>query len=99
MRESPDEIKFSSTYDAHARAVLGYALRTRPADAADVVAETMLTAWRRFDVMPDEPEPSCGSMASLGTSSPTATAHADGNDASPKAPCATRRRSRRPPSR
>ena len=58
MRESPDEVKFRSAYEAHARALLGDALRrtATPADAADVVAETMLTAWRRLDVMPDEPE-------------------------------------------
>lgn len=58
MRESPDEDKFRSAYEAHARALLGYALRrtATPADAADVVAETMLTAWRRIDVVPDEPE-------------------------------------------
>jgi RNA polymerase sigma-70 factor (ECF subfamily) len=56
--ESPDEIRFRSAYQAHTRALLGYALRrtATPADAADVVAETMLTAWRRLDVMPDEPE-------------------------------------------
>jgi RNA polymerase sigma-70 factor (ECF subfamily) len=38
--------------------LLGYALRrtATPADAADVVAETMLTAWRRIGVVPDEPE-------------------------------------------
>lgn len=58
MRESPDEDKFRSAYEAHARALLGYALRrtATPADAADVVAETMLTTWRRIDVVPDEPE-------------------------------------------
>ena len=58
MPESPDEIRFRSAYQAHTRALLGYALRrtATPADAADVVAETMLTAWRRLDVMPDEPE-------------------------------------------
>lgn len=58
MRESPDEIKFRAAYQAHTRALLGYALRrtATPADAADVVAETMLTAWRRLDVVPDEPE-------------------------------------------
>jgi RNA polymerase sigma factor (sigma-70 family) len=58
MLESSDEAKFRSAYEAHARALLGYALRrtAMPADAADVVAETMLTAWRRRDVLPDEPE-------------------------------------------
>jgi RNA polymerase sigma-70 factor (ECF subfamily) len=38
--------------------VLAYALRrsARPEDAADVVAETFLVAWRRLDVVPDGPE-------------------------------------------
>ena len=58
MREIPDQVKFRSAYEAHARALLGHALRrtATPADAADVVAETMLTAWRRLDAVPDEPE-------------------------------------------
>jgi RNA polymerase sigma-70 factor (ECF subfamily) len=36
-------------YQAHVRALLAYAVRRvpRPEDAADVVAETMLVAWRR----------------------------------------------------
>lgn len=58
MRESVEEAKYISAYENHARSVLGYALRRTPspADAADVVAETMLIAWRRLDAMPDEPE-------------------------------------------
>lgn len=58
MREGVEEAKFISAYEAHARSVLGYALRRTPtpADAADVVADTMLIAWRRLDAMPDEPE-------------------------------------------
>lgn len=58
MRESAEAVRFRSAYEAHARALLGYALRrtASPSDAADVVAETMLIAWRRLDVMPDEPE-------------------------------------------
>ena len=40
-------------FDANHRAVLAYALRrTSPADAADVLAETMLVAWRRIDDVP-----------------------------------------------
>jgi RNA polymerase sigma-70 factor, ECF subfamily len=36
--------------DAHTAAVFAYALRrTSPEDAADVVAETFLVAWRRLD--------------------------------------------------
>jgi RNA polymerase sigma-70 factor (ECF subfamily) len=38
--------------------VLAYALRRGPAEeAADVVAETFLTAWRRVDIIPEDPAP------------------------------------------
>jgi RNA polymerase sigma factor (sigma-70 family) len=45
---------FGLLFDAHRRAVLGYALRRLddPEDAADVVAETFLVAWRRLDDVP-----------------------------------------------
>jgi RNA polymerase sigma factor (sigma-70 family) len=48
------ERRFAALFDEHRRAVLGYALRrvADPADAADVVAETFLTAWRRLDDVP-----------------------------------------------
>jgi RNA polymerase sigma factor (sigma-70 family) len=41
-------------YAANHRPVLGYVLRRteNPEDAADVIAETFLTAWRRLDDMP-----------------------------------------------
>jgi RNA polymerase sigma factor (sigma-70 family) len=41
--------QFELLYGAHVRSLLGYALRRvdQPEDAADVVAETMLVAWRR----------------------------------------------------
>lgn len=47
--------RFRGLYDEHARALLGYALRrvAVPADAADVVAEAFLVAWRRLDDVPD----------------------------------------------
>jgi RNA polymerase sigma factor (sigma-70 family) len=46
--------RFRALFDAHHRAVLGYALRrTSPADAADVLADTMLVAWRRLDDVPE----------------------------------------------
>lgn len=50
--------RFDALFDAHFRALLGYALRRveEPADAADVVAETFLVAWRRIDRVPAEPE-------------------------------------------
>jgi RNA polymerase sigma-70 factor (ECF subfamily) len=49
-----DEIRFRGLYDEHRRGILGYALRrvADPADAADVLAETFLTAWRRLDEVP-----------------------------------------------
>lgn len=45
---------FEALYRAEARALLGYALRrvAQPEDAADIVAETMLIAWRRIDEVP-----------------------------------------------
>lgn len=46
--------RFEDLFAANRRAVLGYALRrvAEPADAADVVAETFLTAWRRIGEVP-----------------------------------------------
>jgi RNA polymerase sigma-70 factor (ECF subfamily) len=63
MRESamtealPRELaaqRFSDLYRENARELLGYALRRSadPDDAADVVAETFLTAWRRLSDVP-----------------------------------------------
>ncbi|HMS72852.1 MAG TPA: sigma-70 family RNA polymerase sigma factor [Baekduia sp.] len=45
---------FSRLFGDHERAVLAYALRraARPEDAADIVAETFLVAWRRLDKVP-----------------------------------------------
>jgi RNA polymerase sigma factor (sigma-70 family) len=52
-REAERE-RFEAVFKANARPVLGYALRrvTEPADAADVVAETFLVAWRRIEDVP-----------------------------------------------
>lgn len=46
--------RFRALFDGHRDAVLGYALRRvdDPADAADVVADTFLVAWRRLDDVP-----------------------------------------------
>lgn len=46
--------RFELLFDRHRRAVLGYALRRveQPADAADVLAETFLIAWRKLDDVP-----------------------------------------------
>lgn len=52
-----DAAHFRSIYDLHAGGVTAYALRRCGAnDAADVVAETFLVAWRRLDDVPPEPE-------------------------------------------
>lgn len=47
--------RFERIYDANYERILGYALRRSYAadDAADVVAETFLTAWRRLDDVPE----------------------------------------------
>ncbi len=49
--------RFEHVYRAHARPVLGYALRRTDdaQDAADVVAETFLVALRRLEDVPAEP--------------------------------------------
>ncbi|WP_053206090.1 RNA polymerase sigma factor [Jiangella muralis] len=46
--------RFEAVFAAESRAILGYALRRVEAaeDAADVVAETFLVAWRRIDDVP-----------------------------------------------
>jgi len=48
--------RFESLYAANFGPVLGYVLRRTQngEDAADVVAETFLTAWRRFDEVPPD---------------------------------------------
>jgi len=50
--------RFEAAYTAHHGPVLGYVLRrtSNADDAADVIAETFLTAWRRLEDMPPEPE-------------------------------------------
>ena len=58
LRAVPDdELRFRELFDSHFRELLGYALRrvASPEDAADIVGETMLVAWRRIgDVPVDE---------------------------------------------
>nr|WP_246211247.1 RNA polymerase sigma factor [Phytoactinopolyspora alkaliphila] len=46
--------RFEDLFTTESRAVLGYALRRvdGPEDAADIVAETFLVAWRRIDDVP-----------------------------------------------
>lgn len=49
-----DEAWFRRFYEEHYAAILGYALRRSadPQDAADVVADTFLVAWRRRQTIP-----------------------------------------------
>lgn len=46
--------RFEQMYEANYGRVLGYVVRriARPDEAADVIAETFLTAWRRLDDVP-----------------------------------------------
>jgi RNA polymerase sigma-70 factor (ECF subfamily) len=59
MRVAPPahQERFRHVYAEHFDRVLGYALRrvARPEDAADVVSETFLVAWRRLGDVPEEP--------------------------------------------
>ncbi len=49
------QIRFGQLYRDQGRAILAYALRrVDPEDAADVVAETFLVAWRRLDELPND---------------------------------------------
>lgn len=52
----PDErrLRFEELYTANHDRILGYLLRrvTDPQDAADLLGETFLTAWRRLDAVP-----------------------------------------------
>ncbi|GAA0945475.1 RNA polymerase sigma factor [Nonomuraea longicatena] len=50
--------RFASVYAATYEQILGYAVRRceDPEDAADVVAETFATAWRRVHALPDGDE-------------------------------------------
>jgi RNA polymerase sigma factor (sigma-70 family) len=50
--------RFEAAYAAHHGPILGYVLRRtdNPDDAADVIAETFLTAWRRLEDMPRDYE-------------------------------------------
>ena len=51
-------LRFEELYAAHHASLLGYALRRtdNTDDAADVLAETFLTAWRRLDDVPPGPQ-------------------------------------------
>jgi RNA polymerase sigma factor (sigma-70 family) len=50
--------RFEVAYKTYAGRVLAFALRRVPSDdAGEVVAETFLVAWRRFEDVPSEPLP------------------------------------------
>jgi RNA polymerase sigma factor (sigma-70 family) len=55
MRTDDRERLFRTVYEQSRPRLLAYALRrtASPADAADVVAETFVTAWRRLDALPE----------------------------------------------
>jgi RNA polymerase sigma factor (sigma-70 family) len=61
MFESSRHARFRALYEDNYARILGYALRRTVSaeDAADVVADTFTTAWRRFDEMPGAPALSC----------------------------------------
>jgi RNA polymerase sigma factor (sigma-70 family) len=50
--------RFEAIYAAYRTSVLGYALRRTASadDAADILAETFLVAWRKLDQVPSGPE-------------------------------------------
>ncbi|MCP2266909.1 RNA polymerase sigma factor [Promicromonospora thailandica] len=50
----PPEARFTALFESTHRALLAYAVRrvAEPEDAADVVAESFLVAWRRIDDVP-----------------------------------------------
>jgi RNA polymerase sigma factor (sigma-70 family) len=52
------QVRLGQLYRDQARPILAYALRRvdDPEDAADVVAETFLVAWRRLDEVPNNTE-------------------------------------------
>ncbi|RIJ77327.1 sigma-70 family RNA polymerase sigma factor [Nakamurella silvestris] len=56
-RDADSESRFRDLYRDHSAVVLGYALRRvgNVDDAADVVADTFLVAWRRLADVPFEP--------------------------------------------
>lgn len=56
--EGKERDRFRDLYEANYGRILGYALRRGASadDAADVVAETFLVAWRRFEEVPEGEE-------------------------------------------
>ena len=50
--------RLQQAFESHSNAVMAYALRRSPTreDAEEVVAATFMTAWRRLEAMPNEPD-------------------------------------------
>lgn len=58
MSQHDASARFESLFDSHYQQVLSYVLRRAPEDIAeDVLAETFIVAWRRFERIPDDPLP------------------------------------------
>src|SRR5436305_9189795 len=51
------EERFNRLHERHFEAIRRYAFRRSPALADDIVSETFLVAWRRFDDVPDDARP------------------------------------------
>ena len=58
MNSEESVSRLRSAFEQHSSSILGYAIRRTGStqDAADVLAETMVVAWRRVMEMPEEPE-------------------------------------------
>ncbi len=55
MSGGADRLRFERLFVEHRRDLLAYFVRRAdPTDAADLLAETFLVAWRRLDVVPDD---------------------------------------------
>jgi RNA polymerase sigma factor (sigma-70 family) len=51
------EERFNLLHERHFEAIRRYAFRRSPALADDIVSETFLVAWRRFEDVPDDARP------------------------------------------
>ncbi len=55
IHDEGNRARFEALYATHRRDLLAYFLRrAEPSDAADLLAETFLVAWRRLDAVPAE---------------------------------------------
>src|SRR5438046_5438900 len=56
-RSDDPRLRFEAMFTQHYPRVLAYVRRRAPQEAADVVSEVFLTAWRRFDREPADALP------------------------------------------